>query len=214
MLVSNTLVHITSAYFNILEVNMVAPVIIAAGTLIANVLPELLHIFGKDKQAEVATQVIDIAKRVTGKSSEDAAVEKIMQDPNLALQFKIAILDNQKELESLAIQRETLYVSDVQDARKYRDEKLFYLGCVIYVIFFIILAISMVGGYYILNNPTTMDPGMIAAVFGLVGSIVGYVASQAQSVTNFNFGTSYGSMQKGDAISQAVSGMQTKNKQV
>ena len=144
---------------------------------------------------------------MTGKSSEDAAVEKIMQDPNLALQFKIAVLDQQKDLEALAIQRETLYVSDVQDARKYRDEKLFYLGCVIYINFFVILAISMIGGYYMLHNPSSMDPGLIAAVFGLVGSIVGYVASQAQSVTNFNFGTSYGSMQKGDAISQAVTSL-------
>jgi hypothetical protein len=52
-----------------------------------------------------------------------------------------------------------------------------------------------------------MDPGMIAAVFGLIGSIIGYVASQAQSVTNFNFGTSYGSMQKGDAIGLAVTNL-------
>lgn len=185
---------------------MVAPAILAAGTLIAKFLPELLHLFGKDKQAEVAEEIVDIAKQITGKDSEDAAVEKILADPNLALQFKQSVLNQQVRLEEIAIEREKIYVSDVQDARKYRDEKLFYLGCTIYVIFFLTMSTAIIGSYALLTvKNSDLDPGMIAAVFGLIGAIVGYVASQAQSVTNFNFGTSYGSMQKGDAMGVAVS---------
>jgi len=193
---------------------MVAPAILAAGTLIAKFLPELLHLFGKDKQAEVAKEVVDIAKRITGKDSEDAAVEKIMADPNLALQFKQAVISQQIRLEEIALEREKVYVDDVQDARKYRDEKLFYLGCVIYAIFFLTMSTAVIGSYLLLSgSASSMDPGMIAAVFGLIGSIIGYVASQAQSVTNFNFGTSYGSMQKGDAIGLAVTNMKRSNKE-
>ena len=75
---------------------------------------------------------MDIAKQVSGEEEPDEATKAIIADPNLAMQFKQAILTQQAELARLSLQRETLYVGDVQDARKYRDSKLFVLGCVIY----------------------------------------------------------------------------------
>ena len=64
----------------------------------------------------------------------------------------------------------------------------------------------MMGGYWVLTTKETIDAGILAAVSTFVGSVIGYTASQAQSVTNFNFGTSYGSMNKGDDMADAIKG--------
>ena len=177
-----------------------------AVALVSEIIPAALKYFGKDKQAEVAEKVIDIAKQVSGEEEPDEATKAIIADPNLAMQFKQAILTQQAELARLSLQRETLYVGDVQDARKYRDSKLFVLGCVIYSIFFVSITLAMMGGYWVLTTKETIDAGILAAVSTFVGSVIGYTASQAQSVTNFNFGTSYGSMNKGDDMADAIKG--------
>lgn len=179
--------------------------IIPAISLISSVVPELLSLFGKKNEAVIASKVIDVAKKVTGTNTADEATAAIAQSPELAFKLKEALLSHKEELERIALQRETLYVGDVQDARKYRDEKLFILGCVIYGIFFLSLSLAMIGGYFVLKAPKdSIDPVILGSVAALIGSIIGYTASQAQSVTNFNFGTSYGSMTKGDDMADAV----------
>ena len=58
---------------------------------------------GSDKAAEVAGKVVDIAKVVTGKDEPDQALAAIQADPNMALQFKTAVLAQGTELERLAL---------------------------------------------------------------------------------------------------------------
>jgi len=48
------------------------------------------------------------------------------------------------------------------------------------------------------------DVSVVAAVSGLVGAVVGYVAANAQTVVNFIYGGSLGSEKKTDAMSAAV----------
>jgi hypothetical protein len=51
---------------------------------------------------------------------------------------------------------------------------------------------------------TIKDVSVVAAISGLVGSVVGYVAANAQTVVNFIFGGSLGSEKKSDAMAAAV----------
>lgn len=60
-------------------------------------------ITGSDKAADVAGKVVDIAKTITGKAEPDQALAAIQTDPNLALQFKTAVLAQETELERLAL---------------------------------------------------------------------------------------------------------------
>ena len=113
-----------------------APLIVPAVTLIAEYLPDLLRLFKNDKAADVAEKVTEIAKAVTGKEDVNEAAEMIKADPSLALQFKTKVLEHEEAMERIVLEREKLFISDVQDARKYRDERTFWLGV------FIMLTIS------------------------------------------------------------------------
>ena len=185
------------------------PLIPIAGSLIASVVPELFKLFGTEKQAQVAEKVIGIANSVTGILDPDAATKAIMADPTLALQFKTAVLDQQTILEEIAFKREKLYVDDVQDARKYRDDKVFWLGICVLVSFALIMGVTLWGLYGLMTKQFVIDPALIAAVFGLVGSIIGYFAANAQQVVGYFFGSSSGSKQNGDAVRDSIKAMQS-----
>lgn len=184
-----------------------APLIPIAGSLIANLVPELFKLFGTEKQAEVATKVMDIAWSVTGINDPDEAAKAIAADPTIALQFKTAVLNQQTALEELAFRREKMYVDDVQDARKYRDDKVFWLGVIVLGSFMTIMGLTLWGLYALMTKQFQIDPALIAAVFGLVGSIIGYFAANAQQVVGYFFGSSSGSKQNGDAVRDSIKAM-------
>jgi hypothetical protein len=48
------------------------------------------------------------------------------------------------------------------------------------------------------------DVTVVAAVSGLIGSVVGYVASNAQIVVNFLYGSSLGNRKNIDTITTAI----------
>lgn len=183
---------------------MPVPLIPIAASLIAEIVPDLLRLFKNDKAADVAEKVGDIAKQITGTSDAAEAAEMIKTDPALAAQFKQAMMTHDEEMEKLAIQREQLYVSDVQDARKYRDEKTFWLGVAVLITFALTVGLVLVGGYFIVVGSVTIDAALFAAISGMIGTIVGYVAANAQAVINYFFGSSHGSMKKSDDLSDAI----------
>lgn len=172
--------------------------------LVASIVPELLQLFGRNNEAEIATRIGNIAQEITGTGSVDAAAEAIKANPDLALQFKLAVLNQQTELERLAFETEKLYVTDVQDARKYRDERVFLLGVVILVAFSATVALVMLGSYHMLRGGVAVEAGVFAAITGFIGTLAGYLAASAQSVVNYYFGSSRGSTQKTDALADSI----------
>ena len=183
-----------------------APLIPLAIRLAAEYVPEIIKYFGGSKSADVAGKVLDIAQQVTGLDTPDAAAKAIAADPNLALRFKTAVLSQELELERLAFEREKLYVSDVQDARKYRDDKVFWLGIAVLSVFALVVGLVLYGGFEILRGGVSVEAGMFAAITGFVGTLVGYVAANAQSVTSYYFGSSSGSKDKSDALADSIKG--------
>lgn len=186
------------------------PVLPIAVSLISTLLPDLLKLFGKDKQAEVAEKVVAIAQKVSGKEDPNEAAAETLKDPALAIQFKEAILAQQLELERIGLQRETLYVNDTQDARKYRDDKVFRLGVIILTSFAIVMGITLYGLYKMTVGTVPVDQSIFAAVVGLVGAIIGYFAANAQQVVSYFFGSSQGSMVKSDNIADATKALKLK----
>lgn len=69
---------------------------------LAQFAPMIAGWLGGSKAEEVAGKVVGIAQQVTGQSSPDAAVAAIAADPNLALQFQKAVLDQQAHLAEIA----------------------------------------------------------------------------------------------------------------
>lgn len=187
-----------------------APLIPLAVSLVSTYLPDLIKIFGSKKQAEVAEVIMDIAKNVTGESNPDAATKAINEDPTIALQFKQAVLDQQIKLEELAFRRESLYINDTQDARRYRDANVFRLGVVILTSFFAVMSGTLWFLFKVATAQLIVDAVLLAAIFTLLGTIIGYFASNAQQVVSFFFGSSQGSQTKSDAIADAVKSMDSK----
>ena len=70
---------------------MPLPAIIALAAKLlpfASVVPDVMRAFGSDKAADAAEAVVGVAKRVTGIDNEEQAVNKIINDPALQLQFQ------------------------------------------------------------------------------------------------------------------------------
>jgi hypothetical protein len=173
------------------------------GTLI-KAAPSIIEFFGNKKQADVAEKVIDIAKQVTGETEPEKAVEAISANPQLALDFEKAVMDNKLELRKLDIEEQIIYVKDIQDARKYRDGRTFWLGVGILAIFCIAVCLVLIGAYFIIVGTLVIDAAIFAALTGMIGTLVGYTAANAQAVVNYFFGSSHGSMIKSDELADSV----------
>jgi hypothetical protein len=98
-------------------------------------------------------------------------------------------------------------IDDRKDARKLNTGNLgtWRIAYVVLATFAVIMGATLWGCWTLLSGGiTTKDVAVVAAVAGLVGSIVGYVAANAQTVINFIFGGSLGSEKKTDAMAASV----------
>lgn len=180
------------------------PALPIAVSLIAEFVPDLLKLFKNDKAADVADVVVDIARKVTGATEANEAVELIKADPSIALQFRTAVLDQELNMERLVLEREKVYISDVSDARKYRDNKTFWLGVSVLCTFAISIIMVLYGGFTVVTAETTIDPNLFAAVAATIGTLIGYVAANAQQVVNYFFGSSQGSARKTEELADSI----------
>lgn len=101
---------------------------------------------------------------------------------------------------------EQSYVSDTSDARHSfaTDDKVFWLGIVILTTFAASMAIVLYGMYIMLTGKVEVSPALIGVACTLVGTIIGYLASNAQQVVNFFFGSSKGSKDASASLQTAL----------
>lgn len=79
------------------------PITIAMG--LAQFVPQIAKwITGSDKAEQIAQKAVDIAQAVTGKSSGDEAIKALQVDPNLVLQYRKAVLDQELSFQEMAVQ--------------------------------------------------------------------------------------------------------------
>lgn len=98
-------------------------------------------------------------------------------------------------------------IGDREDARKSNSEKsqTWWIAIVILTTFAFMMGFVLYGCWMLLQGGITIkDVSVVAAVSGLVGSVVGYVAANAQTVVNFIYGGSLGSEKKTDALASSV----------
>lgn len=164
---------------------MMDPVTIALG--LAQFAPSLMRYFGVgEKSAAVAEQVVGIAKTVTGKGSADEALAAVRADPQLALQFNVAVLSADADLEKAHLaDRKDARARDV-DVRKLTGgynwrADLMIAGCV--------LALC-----YIVNKigAEAIKPEVLA-IFNMA---IGALLKMLGDAFSFEFGSSRGSKDK------------------
>lgn len=185
------------------------PITIAMG--LSQFVPQIAKwITGSDKAEQVAQKAIDIAKSVTGKPTPEEAMASLTSNPELVLQYRTAVLAQEVEMRKLQVEETRLFIADTGDARdKFsQNDRVFWLGVIVLVAFAILAAFSMYGCYQLLTKGLSgVDVGTVAAVSAFVGSVIGYMANNAQQVISFFFGSSQGSKDKTDAMAHAVKGL-------
>lgn len=162
-------------------------------SLAAQFAPDIIKYFTKsDTAAAVAGQVIGIAQTVTGTNTPEEADASLKADPALAMQFKIAVMANDADLEKS-------FLADRQDARK-RDVAMTQAGRYNYRAD--VLAILAVGGlvfcmYLIATNAGLEERSVNAIMF-----VAGVLAAAVRDVFSFEFGSSRGSKEKDEIIAK------------
>ena len=148
------------------------------GALLPSV-PSIAKMIGlSDNVAKVAGVATDILRKVTGVEETNVAMAALQADPQLMLQFQLAMLQQEQEFERL-------YVSDKADAR-YRDIELLRLGKRN------LRADWMVGASFallvlILGGLFFTEPNEYAK--GAITVLLGFLTVNLGNVFSFEFGT-------------------------
>lgn len=139
----------------------------------------------------------------SGSLSPEQVVAIRTADAALKVRLKELGIDEKK----IDAEVEKAYLADTQDARRVHagDRGVFLLGIAILLIMLIDVIATFALVYAILTGGISVkDVGLVAAVFGLLGTLNGYVAANAQQVISYYFGTTRGSMEKSREMSEAV----------
>lgn len=174
-----------------------APLIVAGLSLAAKYAPDVIrHFTNNDTAATVAGQVIGIAQTVTGTKTPEAAEQALALDPELAMQFKMAVMANDAELEKA-------YLADTQGARM-RDIELAKAGIKNHranvlaaaALMLVLLCLMVV------IWSTDADDFAKATISLILGRALGWV----EQLFSFEFGTTRASKTKDDTISKLSGG--------
>lgn len=135
------------------------------------------------------------------------SADQILAIKQAELALTMHMADNDIKLEDLKIQSAKVEADDRADARKNNSDKnaAWWIASAILITFAVIMSFVLYGCWMILQGGITIkDVSTVAAISGLIGSVVGYVAANAQTVVNFIYGGSMGSEKKTDALAGAV----------
>lgn len=167
------------------------PITIAMG--LAQFAPGIIKwITGSDKAADAAGAVVDIAKKVTGQPDGDLALAAIKADPNLALQYRVAVMANETELDKA-------YLADVADARK-QTISLAEVGSSIAWGAPVVSVLIVSGYFYCIYLLFISKADMPPNNFQLLSVMFGALSLAFGQVCNYWLGSSAGSKKSGDAI--------------
>lgn len=166
--------------------------------------------------AGAAVKVLGQAILGTDEATQDDVSAALVQglSPDAIAKLKEADITFKTRMRELDIDvlklnaaTEQAYLSDVQDARKagLGNENIFWLGLAVICAFILIMGGVLWGAFMLLHGAMQgVDPGIAAAVFTMIGSVVGYASANAQQVLGYYFGSSKGSADKTKALTDAL----------
>jgi hypothetical protein len=200
------------------------PISIAVG-LGVKYLPELVSYLFGDNAGEVAKDVGGIIKNVTGATTLDGAEAALSANPALIAELRkqaLEIKDREKErrhVERLAEMKSAgeLAVQHFQDTSSARatfgqNQDVIKLAKWLLASFAIVSLACIGGCFAVLGGVIKVDPGnvgLIAAVFGFLGTIFGAIAGAAMVVVSFFFGSSQVADAHSNAMTNAVTNFGT-----
>ena len=149
-------------------------------------------------------------------SNMTTTAEERVKLAQIDAELRIKATDSGIELRKLEIQETQVYVTDTADARAKHagDRGVYWLGIAVLATFFTVMMVCLYGAYQIVSGGISIkDVSVVAAISSFIGTIVGYVAANAQQVISYFFGSSRGSNDKTSAMANAVKGLGTIKRQ-
>lgn len=183
---------------------------------VAPTLGALLTTFGGPAGALAGAGLTAVANAIGSEPTEDgiAAVVNAGLSPEQHAALVAADLDYKRALLAADVRKVEIDAdltkatfADTQDARKtYGDNgDVLALGVVILGVWALLTGATLFGLYQLLiGGIKVQDVGVVATVFAVLGSTVGYVSNAAQQVVGFYFGSSRGSSQKTTVMADAI----------
>jgi hypothetical protein len=188
--------------------------------IVGNVAPGLATAFGGPLAGAAVGM---LAKSILGETSGDKAKDEAALAEALSggmtpeLRAKVIETEASLKIEAMRMgleekkveqQTEIAYLGDVADARKAHggDKDIMWMGACVLIAWAVLTAGTLAGLYSLLHGGIEIkDVGVVATVFTVLGSVVGYVSNAAQQVLSYFYGSSRGSDRKTMAMSEAIS---------
>jgi hypothetical protein len=187
--------------------------------IVGAVAPGLATVLG----GPLAGGVVSIlAEKLLGQSSGDAVQDEAkiagMLSGGITPEIRARIVEAETALKMEAMKVgleekridagiEQSFLADVSDARKTHgtDRDLVAMGVAVLLIWSALTAGTLFGLYNILSGGIKIqDVGIVATVFTVLGSVVGYVSNAAQQVLSYFYGSSRGSDRKTMVMTEAI----------
>lgn len=127
--------------------------------------------------------------------------------PDKLLELKKADQEFAAQMKAMDIDLDKAFIADTADARHVFNSNgsVFWLGVAILLTFAGIMGAVLWGSFAIMTGGITInDVAIVATVAGMIGTVVGYVAANAQQVVSYFFGSSRGSAEKTTAMADSI----------
>lgn len=188
-------------------------------TALGSIAPTLATMLGGPLAGTAVTALCSAFGLSPGASAED--VTKVVQagmTPETIAAVRAADQKHQEvlaqqgiDLQKLNADHEAamaqLEIDDRKSARQVNSgrDAVWWIAISILGTFAIIMSAVLYGCFVLITGGIKIpDASVVAAISGLVGAVVGYVAANAQTVVNFIYGGSLGSEKKTDALAASV----------
>ena len=148
-----------------------------------------------------------VAAALGTENTPDAIQAAIAMDPQAALKLASLESDNKVKLQAMlfahadnVIAADTAAVqADVADRKSAREREVAVKDNTPAMLAWVIVVASVALGAAVVTGYVSKDP----ALAGIVGTVIGYVFSEAKQVLAYYFGSSSGSARKTELLSQA-----------
>lgn len=172
--------------------------------------PALITLAAKEVSAALNVDVAPTVEAI-GSAVAHATPDQLLalksQDQGFAERMQAMGFAHVEDMARLAIEETKAFVADTADARFRHagDQGVFWLGIGVLGTFAVVMGLVLYGCFRFMQGDTKLDMGAVAVVSGLIGTVTGYAAANAQQVISYFFGSSKGSKDSSQRIGEALS---------
>lgn len=178
------------------------------GAAVSGNVPALIGLAASAIGSATGKDIDPTAQAITNSiatASPDEILKMKAAEEDFKLKAQSLGFQHEEELRKLSVQEKQIDAEDYADARKNNAANRAYwvLAYIILGSFAVVMGFVLWGCYLLsVIDPTKINTALIAAIAGLVGTIVGYFGANSQTVINSIYG---GLLQRnGDGIGKAL----------